>query len=412
MGSVKLPNYTAFTSYSAVSRYVTHHFAASHSLSHNTPPFASARSSPGPRKPPNFRAMAQDGRHGHQDAAPSNRGSWKPPATVIYTLSSDKKSNDGESGTGVPVGSDGSKGKDVIANDVNGDERGSAHGSRTVAALSKGKRSAADVAAADAGNDGAAKGKSSAADGDAAGARSGSSGDGDGDRAHIITERERRKRMKTMFSNLHALLPHVPERSDKATVVGEAIGYIRALEDTVAKLEKRKRELALARQAAAAAKAAGAGVGSSSSAVEPHAAQAAAMCAWPPQPLPLPQQQQQSAASASTAAAPPPSAATTGSAGFQSWSGPNVVVSVSNNDAYISVCAPRRPGVLTLVLSVLEKYQIGVVTTQVASDGARSMFTIHGRVNPGAGNQPGEDPMTSDDIYKLAVSEVMVWLSS
>jgi len=29
---------------------------------------------------------------------------------------------------------------------------------------------------------------------------------------HIWTERERRKKMKTMFASLHALLPHVPSK--------------------------------------------------------------------------------------------------------------------------------------------------------------------------------------------------------
>nr|AKN09612.1 basic helix-loop-helix transcription factor [Salvia miltiorrhiza] len=29
---------------------------------------------------------------------------------------------------------------------------------------------------------------------------------------HILTERERRKKMRDMFSNLHALLPHIPPK--------------------------------------------------------------------------------------------------------------------------------------------------------------------------------------------------------
>lgn len=40
---------------------------------------------------------------------------------------------------------------------------------------------------------------------------------GGGDKAehddlHIWTERERRKKMRTMFSDLHALLPHLPPK--------------------------------------------------------------------------------------------------------------------------------------------------------------------------------------------------------
>ena len=36
--------------------------------------------------------------------------------------------------------------------------------------------------------------------------------DGGDAKAHIITERERRKRMKDLFTNLHALMPHVPTK--------------------------------------------------------------------------------------------------------------------------------------------------------------------------------------------------------
>ncbi|KAJ6754746.1 hypothetical protein OIU79_027376 [Salix purpurea] len=38
----------------------------------------------------------------------------------------------------------------------------------------------------------------------------GSAGESDQEITHIWTERERRKKMRTMFSNLHALLPQLP----------------------------------------------------------------------------------------------------------------------------------------------------------------------------------------------------------
>jgi hypothetical protein len=82
----------------------------------------------------------------------------------------------------------------------------------------------------------------------------------------------------------------------------------------------------------------------------------------------LPKKQEQK-----PAAAPP--------VAFQSWSGTNVVLTVSEDDALISVCAPRRAGVLVMVLSVLQKHRLDVVTTQVASDEGRSMFNIHARVS-------------------------------
>nr|AKN09611.1 basic helix-loop-helix transcription factor [Salvia miltiorrhiza] len=60
---------------------------------------------------------------------------------------------------------------------------------------------------------------------------------------HILTERERRKKMRDMFSNLHALLPHIPPKADKSTIVDEAVKYIKRVEQSVLELEKRKQSL-------------------------------------------------------------------------------------------------------------------------------------------------------------------------
>jgi hypothetical protein len=69
--------------------------------------------------------------------------------------------------------------------------------------------------------------------------------------------------------------------------------------------------------------------------------------------------------------------------GFQTWSWPNIVLSVSNDTANINVCAPRHRGMWTMVmvLSVLNKYGIDVVTAQVDSDAVRSVFNIYARVS-------------------------------
>jgi hypothetical protein len=139
-------------------------------------------------------------------------------------------------------------------------------------------------------------------------------------------------------------------------VVGEAISFIGVLEGTVANLEKRKQDLALSRRAAS----------SSSSAPAPlstgvYSDDLPQGWAW------LPKQKEQK-----PAAAP---------AEFQSWSGANVVLSVSMDDAYISVCAPtRRPGVMVMLLSVLQNHRIDVVTAQVSSDAGRTLFSIYTRV--------------------------------
>ncbi|MBA0854697.1 hypothetical protein Goshw_003800 [Gossypium schwendimanii] len=57
---------------------------------------------------------------------------------------------------------------------------------------------------------------------------------------HIWTERKRRKKMRNMFSNLHALLPHLPPKADKSTIVDEAVNYIKTLQQTLQNLRKTK----------------------------------------------------------------------------------------------------------------------------------------------------------------------------
>jgi hypothetical protein len=68
-------------------------------------------------------------------------------------------------------------------------------------------------------------------------------------------------------------------------------------------------------------------------------------------------------------------------AGFQTWSGQNVVVSVANNEAYINLHCPREPGTLTKALFVLERHSIEVVTTTISADDGFRMYGIHARVS-------------------------------
>uniref|UniRef100_A0A0D3F675 BHLH domain-containing protein n=1 Tax=Oryza barthii TaxID=65489 RepID=A0A0D3F675_9ORYZ len=80
------------------------------------------------------------------------------------------------------------------------------------------------------------------------------------------------------------------------------------------------------------------------------------------------------------------------------------------NKAFINVSVARRPGVLTMIVDVLERHSIDVVTAQIASDQSRSLFTIHTSVDRERGMFM--DTATAEEIYQLAVSEIMVWLHS
>jgi hypothetical protein len=187
-------------------------------------------------------------------------------------------------------------------------------------------------------------------------------------------------------------------QADKATIVGEAVTYIKTLEGTVQKLEKlkleRKRALAAQQQLMA-----GAGSNRASSARHPapapsspssssreanvadmvhgwHAQQAAANKALAAE---------AGAGGSSSAAASLPRGAVpfpAPAAGFQTWSGQNVVVSVASNEAYINLHSPRQPaGTLTKALFVLERHRIDVVTTTISTQDGFHMYGIHARVS-------------------------------
>jgi hypothetical protein len=152
--------------------------------------------------------------------------------------------------------------------------------------------------------------------------------------------------------------------------VGETIHFIKALEQTKAQLEKQKQEQALARQAATQAM-------SSLSVMQTAQGMAAMSNGWGP----VPQQQPPAVVAAAAAAPPPPLTPATGPAGFQTWSAPNVVLSISDEKAVINLCVPRHPRMLTVVMSVLNKHRIDVVTAHVVAEDARSMITIYTSVS-------------------------------
>ena len=148
--------------------------------------------------------------------------------------------------------------------------------------------------------------------------------------------------------------------------MGQAIDYIQSLEKLKAMLEKRKEELALARQVAAERAA-------SSSSAPPQTAQgmagaamfsyvpdgchdvpapllqplaaAVATSADVPQPLPL-----QQPLAAAVPAPPQLPMAAAGQVGFQTFSWPNLVLSVSNDNAYINVSVPSHLGMEKMVM--------------------------------------------------------------
>ncbi|KAJ4967327.1 hypothetical protein NE237_019176 [Protea cynaroides] len=252
---------------------------------------------------------------------------------------------------------------------------------------------------------GVSKNKSGSQDGPneckASGSGSGSGGGGDSDHEiHIWTERERRKKMKNKFSNLHVLLPHLPAKTDKATIVYEAVNYIQTLQQTLQKLQEQKLE-----------KLRGA---PSSIELEPSSSVAPPAVAQESRESFLADQGFSNTPKNLDIITINNSANSLGFPSFpislQSWSSPNVVFSVSGNDAQICVCTPKKPGLLATVFYVLEKYKLEVVTANISSDNYRSMYMIHAHAN-GAANQLSE-ALPVEEIYKQAVGEMNFWFSS
>lgn len=230
------------------------------------------------------------------------------------------------------------------------------------------------------------------------GKRNGDGNSGDQE-LHIWTERERRKKMKNMFSNLHALIPHLHPRADKSTIIDEGVAYIKKLQLTLEDLEKLKEKL----EGNENANPAGCDVTTITQ-----------------QKLPIQSREAFLAEQGSTSKQPPVTIANPNTilsgpesqAFFRTWTSPNVVLNICGTDAHINVvCSAKKPGILTAILFVMDKYKLDLVSAQVSSDHTIRMYTIHARVNGG----PQQFPEVSFDVeetYKQAAAELMLWVDS
>ncbi|CAK9140808.1 unnamed protein product [Ilex paraguariensis] len=224
----------------------------------------------------------------------------------------------------------------------------------------------------------------------------GGGGGGDSDHEiHIWTERERRKKMRNMFSNLHDLLPQLPPKVDKSTIVDEAVNYIKILQQTLQKLQKQKLErlqgvtsincdpsiITPPNLAANSREAFLADQGCSSSNLTISAINSSNSLSIPPFPTI-----------------------------FQTWTSPNVILNVCGDDAQISVCSMKKPGLLSTICYVLEKHQIEVVSAHFSSDNSRSMYMIQAHANGGHDQMPEAYP--AEEIFKQAAGEIILWTTS
>ncbi|CAN1274216.1 Transcription factor bHLH95 [Linum perenne] len=225
-------------------------------------------------------------------------------------------------------------------------------------------------------------------------------GDQSEQQVHIWTERERRKRMRSMFTNLHTLLPHLPSKfikADKSSIVDEAITYIKTLQQTLQTLEKQKLE-----------KSQGLGqLDSEHSAVSVMTTTQLAREAF------LASQGPTKLSTLTTMMNTPsisPVLPAAAACGFQTWFSPNVVLNMCGDDAHICVCSVKKKGLLTTIIHILSKHSLDVVSAHISSHHHSCTYMIH--VHGGGSCSQFPESLSVEDTFKLAAGELNLWLLS
>ncbi|KAK7348744.1 hypothetical protein VNO80_23396 [Phaseolus coccineus] len=175
------------------------------------------------------------------------------------------------------------------------------------------------------------------------------------DEMHPSIERGRRKKMKGMFDDLSGLLPQLPSKVDKASIVNEAVNYIKVLQETLEKLERKKQERAEdgLKQI----------MGTTSGAVSVSGKQKVAF--------------------------------------HKTWAASNMVLNIHGNEAQFSICTVHKPGLMTNIASVLEKHNIELISATISANGNGSscMIQVHGK--------QGWDENSVEETYRKAAEEIM-----
>ncbi|CAL0310271.1 unnamed protein product [Lupinus luteus] len=196
-----------------------------------------------------------------------------------------------------------------------------------------------------------------------------------GHEIHKRIKRERRQNTRNLFSNLHALLPHLPSKVNQITIVSEAISYIKSLEHTVQKLEKQKQERLHS--------------------IDDHGSSNN-----------LPSAMVKGNPSNSTLSSIPHEPVN-----FQTLSCPSVVLNICGDEAKFFVCTSKKLDLMTNIALVLEKYKIEVKCANIWSkDGKHGVMILAAQNNMVPLDQ---FPKTTsvEDVYKQAAEEINALIS-
>ncbi|KAK7319887.1 hypothetical protein RJT34_04615 [Clitoria ternatea] len=192
---------------------------------------------------------------------------------------------------------------------------------------------------------------------------------------HIWTERERRKKMRNMFATLHSLLPDLPPKADKSSIVDEAVSYIKNLQQTVEKLEKQKQERLLATDSCMLINS-----------------------QWPHPYEPFITDQGASDITPTTS---------DNKVTFRTWTSPNLVLNVCGDEAHFCIYAVKKPALLSTIAFLMHKHYLELTncTISTIADGNAWMINAHVKRTSIA------DGIPLVESYKQAAGEIMPWIA-
>ncbi|CAL0312660.1 unnamed protein product [Lupinus luteus] len=215
---------------------------------------------------------------------------------------------------------------------------------------------------------------------------------------HIQIERERSKKMRNMFDNLHALLPQLPSKVDKSTIVDEAVNYIQSLKETLEKLKRQKLEklqsVSTFRYDPSMINSQRCPIDSKELFIDDQGSfnnltnrirnpnpSNSTIISIPQQPL-----------------------------AFQTWGSPNLVLNICGKVAQFCIFATRKPCMFTTIIFVLEKLKIDVISANIMCDGDGNRYMSLAHANRPT-YQLTPESTSVEEIYMLAAKEIIQWIS-
>ncbi|KAI4367609.1 hypothetical protein MLD38_023328 [Melastoma candidum] len=199
---------------------------------------------------------------------------------------------------------------------------------------------------------------------------------------HLQTERERRKKMKDRFNELHDLIPNIPSKAGKSTIVEEATEYIKKLEETLKNLEEKKERKVQSMQSDITLQSKATSQSREEFIANHVSSNSCSNVSLPSLPYP---------------------------ATFHTWTSSNITLSVCGNSAHLSICSPRKPRAFTSLCFILEKYGIEVMTSSLFACADKLLFNLL-LASQSSGSSGNQSPM--EEMYKQATEEIIMWVTS